>query len=162
MPGSAHVKEEHRFPAPHRRWPGAQRDAILALMRMVLSALLVLAPLPLLAQTPLTAAEFEARVTGKTLTYSSGGEAYGVEEYFEGRRVRWSFLDGECQDGRWYVSGEQICFIYEDIPDPQCWQFYSTGGRLIARFENDPVQTELYETSRSSDPLVCLGPKIGV
>lgn len=110
----------------------------------------------------MTAEEFEARVTGKTLTYSSAGTAYGMEEYFNGRRVRWSFLDGDCQEGRWYDSGQQICFVYEDIPEPQCWQFYASDGRLLARFENDPGQTELYETSKSSEPLICPGPKIGV
>lgn len=131
-------------------------------MRYLIAALLALSPLPALSETPLTAREFEARVTGKTLTYSSGGTAYGMEEYLEGRRVRWTFLDGECQDGRWFVSGEQICFVYEDIPEPQCWQFYAKGGRILARFENDPTQTELYETARSNDPMMCLGPKVGV
>lgn len=101
-------------------------------------------------------------MTGKTLTYSTGGAAYGAEEYLEDRRVRWTFLDGECQEGRWYVSGDQICFVYEDIPEPQCWQFYASGPRLMARFENDPMQTELYETSRQDEPLMCLGPKVGV
>ena len=114
-----------------------------------------------LAEAPITPQEFEARVTGKTLTYSSGGRPYGAEEYFEGRRVRWSFLDGECQEGHWYVSGPQICFIYEDIAEPQCWQFFSKGGKMIARFENEPIQEEIYETSKHDDPLMCLGPKVG-
>lgn len=131
-------------------------------MRHVLAILLALTPLSAMSETPLTAQEFEARVTGKTLTYSSGGAAYGMEEYLEGRRVRWTFLDGECQEGRWFVSGPQICFVYENIPDPQCWQFYSDGGRIVARFENDPAQTELYETANSKDPMMCLGPKVGV
>lgn len=131
-------------------------------MRIFLALLLSLAPLSGAAETPLTPEEFEARVTGRTLTYSSGGVAYGAEEYMEGRRVRWSYLDGECQDGRWYVSGDQVCFVYENIVDPQCWKFFSDGGRLLARFENDPGQTELYETARSEDPLLCLGPEVGV
>lgn len=123
---------------------------------------LALMPVPALSETPLTAQEFEARVTGKTLTYSAGGAAYGMEEYLEGRRVRWSFLDGECQEGRWYVAGERICFVYEDIPVPQCWQFYAVGSRILARFENDPARTELYETAKTSEPMMCLGPKVGV
>ena len=131
-------------------------------MRWPTLFLLSLIPAAASAETPLTPGEFEARVTGKTLTYSSGGTPYGAEQYFEGRRVRWTFLDGECQDGRWFVSGDQICFVYEDIPEPQCWQFYAEGSRLLARFENDPAQTELYETARQDGPLMCLGPKVGV
>lgn len=131
-------------------------------MRYLVAILLALAPLPALSETPLTAQEFEARVTGKTLTYSAGGGAYGMEEYLEGRRVRWSFLDGECQEGRWFVSGGHICFVYDDMPEPQCWRFYSDGGRILARFENDPMQTELYETAKSNEPMMCLGPKVGV
>lgn len=131
-------------------------------MRTVLIACLALVPAALRAETPLTAEEFEARVSGQTLTYSSSGSAYGVEEYLSDRRVRWSFLDGTCQDGKWYVSGEQICFVYEDIPNPQCWRFYLRGERLLARFENDPTATELYETQRRDEPLMCPGPKVGV
>ena len=131
-------------------------------MRLLIAILLVLAPVSALGETPMTPSEFEARVTGKTLTYSAGGTPYGAEEYLEGRRVRWSFLDGECQEGLWYVAGDQICFVYEDIPDPQCWKFYARGSRILARFDNDPTRTELYETSKSADPLMCLGPKVGV
>ena len=114
------------------------------------------------ADLPVSPSEFEAMVLGKTLAYSTGGAAYGAEEYLDDRRVRWSFLDGECQDGEWYISGDQICFIYEAIEGPQCWQFYLRNGRLMARFENNPMSTELYETSRQDEPLLCLGPKIGV
>lgn len=114
------------------------------------------------ADQPVSPSEFEAMVTGKTFAYSTGGAAYGAEEYLDDRRVRWSFLDGYCQDGEWYVSDGQICFIYEEIGAPQCWQFYLHSGRLMARFENDPMATELYETSRQDEPLLCLGPRIGV
>lgn len=113
------------------------------------------------AEVPLTASEFEARVTGHTLVFSSDGFAYGAEEYLNNRRVRWSFLDGECQDGRWYPEGEQICFVYDTISSPQCWSFYLRDDRLLARYENDPTDTELIETSRQDEPLLCLGPKVG-
>ena len=129
-------------------------------MRMV--ALLLALATPALADTPMSPAEFEAYVTGKTLTYSAGGRAYGIEEYLEDRRVRWSFLDGECQDGEWYPAGDMICFIYEGYPDPQCWTFYREGSGLRALFMNDPMETELYETQASDEPMLCLGPRIGV
>lgn len=110
----------------------------------------------------MSASEFEAYTTGKTLYYGADGRAYGIEEYLDGRRVRWSFLDGQCQDGEWYPSGDMICFVYEAIEDPQCWTFYDRPGGLLAQFENDPSNTELVEAQQTGDPLQCLGPEIGV
>ena len=115
------------------------------------------------ADQPMTAAEFEAYNTGKTFYYGNGGAAYGAEEYLENRRVRWSFLDGECKEGRWFTDESGlICFTYEDRPDPQCWSFLDGPDGLIARFENDPQATELYEVRQSDAPLDCPGPKVGV
>ncbi|MGR3323233.1 MAG: hypothetical protein ACU0DK_15030, partial [Pseudooceanicola sp.] len=90
------------------------------------------------ADRPMSAAEFDAYSRGKTFYYGAGGEAYGVEEYLPDRRVRWSFLDGECKDGHWYeAAGGQICFVYEDTPDdPQCWTFFLEPEGLVARFRN--------------------------
>lgn len=114
------------------------------------------------SDVPLSPEAFEAYVTGKTLVYESARGPFGAEDYLEGRRVRWSYLDGQCQDGEWYPSGDQICFVYDEIPEPQCWSFYLRGGQLLARFENRADATELYETAEQDEPLVCLGPKIGV
>ncbi|WP_299613843.1 hypothetical protein [uncultured Tateyamaria sp.] len=114
------------------------------------------------AADPMTAAEFEAYVTGKTLYYGRSGEAYGAEIYHENRRVTWSFLDGECKEGRWYDEGPLICFVYEDRPDPQCWTFERGAGGLIATFENNPDSAELYEAQDVGEEMICLGPKIGV
>lgn len=128
-----------------------------------LSLLLCVVPIAAAAaDRPVTPEEFERLVTGKTYSYANGSATYGAETYFDNRRVRWSFLDGECTDGEWYVAGEQICFVYDDIPDPQCWQFYMRGGRLTARFQNDPTATELYETQQRDEPLYCKGPDVGV
>jgi hypothetical protein len=129
---------------------------------MRLLALLLLAALPASAETPMTADEFEAYVTGKTLTYSARGIPFGIEEYREGRRVLWSYLDGRCEEGEWYPAGDMICFAYEAYPEHQCWTFYRRSGGLFARFENDPDATELYETHQSREPMKCLGPEVGV
>ncbi len=110
----------------------------------------------------MTAAEFDAYVTGKTLTYSQDGAAYGAEEYLPGRRVRWSYLDGRCQEGFWTVDLDLICFIYDNDPTPQCWSFSATPTGLRARFENEPGATELYETQASDEPLYCMGPDVGM
>jgi len=110
----------------------------------------------------MSAAEFDAYTLGKTFYYGSGGQPYGAEEYLQNRRVRWTFLDGKCQDGLWYEDDGLICFVYENQPDPQCWSFERTAAGLIARFENDPAQTELYEVRKTAEPLACPGPDVGV
>lgn len=122
--------------------------------------LLTLAP-PALADR-MSAAEFEAYVTGKTLFYGRNGRAYGAEIYHENRRVTWSFLDGDCKEGYWYEAEGAICFVYEDRPDPQCWSFERGPSGLIAQFESDPASTALYEANNSGEEMVCTGPKIGV
>jgi len=126
-----------------------------------LTAFLLLAA-PAMAEPWMTGQEFEAYATGKTLYFGTFGEAYGGEEYLENRRVRWSFLDGDCKEGYWYEADNQICFVYEDNPDPQCWSFTRSATGLIARFENNPEYDELYEVEQADEPLLCLGPEVGV
>lgn len=111
---------------------------------------------------PLSAEEFDAYTRGKTLFYGQNGQAYGAEEYLENRRVRWSFLDGECKEGEWYEQGEQICFVYDDNPDPQCWTFRLDANGLSARFQDLAGATELYEAEDIGEEMICLGPEIGV
>ena len=125
------------------------------------AALLAPAPAPA-AQTPMTASEFEAYTTGRTLTFYSRGQAYGAEEYREGRRVTWSFLDGQCREGLWYPQGEQICFVYEDRAEAQCWTFFREADGLRAVFEEGDGTTELYEAGEADEPMLCLGPEVGV
>ncbi len=117
---------------------------------------------PAHADSKMTAAEFDTYTKNKTFYYGNQGQPYGAEEYLEGQRVIWSFLDGKCQNGLWYQQGDLICFEYEHLEDPQCWSFERSAGGLIARFENDPAQIELYEAETTHEPLLCLGPEIGV
>jgi len=117
---------------------------------------------PSLAQNSMSAEAFDNYTRGKTLYYGAGGDAYGVERYLEGRRVIWSFLDGKCKDGIWYEDGGQICFVYEDRLDPQCWTFTEGANGLVARFENDPEGTELYEAQDIGEEMLCYGPDVGV
>ena len=117
---------------------------------------------PLWAAEPMNGAAFDAYTQGKTLVYGRGGAAYGVEEYLANRRVRWSFLDGQCKDGSWYEQAGQICFVYEDRTDPQCWTFTQNASGLIAQFESQPDGVELYEADNAKEPMLCLGPEIGV
>ncbi len=113
------------------------------------------------AQSTMTAAEFDAYTRGHTFYYGRICQPYGGEEYLDGRRVRWSFLDGRCQEGSWYEEAGMICFIYETHPDPQCWSFIRQGGGLVARFENNPDNVDIYEVEKSPEPLMCLGPEVG-
>lgn len=130
-------------------------------MRPLLLALCCLA-LPAAAQTPLTATEFEAHVTGKTLTYQQYDFIFGVEEYLPDRKVRWSVAPNECQYGTWYQEGENICFLYEYSPVPACWTFWLQGGVLHALSVHEAPGAELHVVDTSTQPLPCPGPDVGV
>ena len=133
-------------------------------MRLLLILLAFLTSLPQTGRAiePMGAEEFDRYTQGKTLFYGFDGTAYGVERYLPGRRVIWSFLDGRCQEDIWYEEAGQICFIYEDNSQPQCWSFMLTPEGLNARFQNDPQATELYESGDVDDEMICLGPEVGV
>lgn len=128
---------------------------------LIAAAFAFAAPFPAAAERPMTAAEFESYVTGKTLHYGNLGSIYGIEQYLPKRRVYWAYLEDECQEGVWYPEGDQICFVYDYDPTPQCWTFWKRASGLVARFQNDPEGTYLYEVKQSKEPLRCLGPKVG-
>lgn len=131
--------------------------------RLIAPLLIATATSATAGDAPLSAAEFEAYSTGKTLYYGSFGAPYGAEQYMPGRRVIWTFLDGQCQEGEWYEEAGQICFLYDTKPGlPQCWSFYLRDGGLAARFEGDEQIRPLIEVEQSDKPLDCPGPAIGV
>lgn len=130
-------------------------------MRLTLLAL-ALAATPAFAETPLTAEEFEAHVTGKTVTYQQYENAFGIEEYLPDRKVRWSTAPNECQYGSWFPEADKICFVYEYNPTPICWTFWMKGGALVALSETGIAGEELYEVDASDQGLPCPGPDIGV
>lgn len=115
-----------------------------------------------LAETPMTAAEFEAYSTGKTLTYSVDGQVYGAEQYLADRRVIWAFKGNTCVDGVWYEEAGLICFAYENDANPQCWIFYAGATGLRAEFTGDAAGSPLSEVDQSPLPLNCAGPDVGV
>lgn len=131
-------------------------------MRLTALLALLLLPLPALAETPMTAAEFDAYVTGKTLTYSQFGTIFGIEEYLPGRKVRWAFTEDICQYGTWYEEAGNICFVYEYDPTPHCWTFWQEGDGLKALSVNDAPGSELSEVEQTDQPLACAGPDVGV
>ena len=135
-----------------------------SMLRFIVTFAIALAPPVIALAETLSAEQFERYTRGKTLYFGIIGEGpYGAEEYLDNRRVRWSFLDGQCVEGTWYPIEDQICFLYESDLDVQCWRFaFASGGGLQATFVGDDGSTPLYEITDASEPLYCQGPDIGV
>ncbi len=119
--------------------------------------------LPAQADTPMDAETFERYTQGRTLSFNSQGQPYGIEQYLPGRRVLWAFIGQECEEGVWYPRDSMICFAYDNFPEEQCWEFYETETGLRAVFIGpDGPSTELVEVEQSNQPLLCEGPSVGV
>ena len=125
--------------------------------RFLIPALLAALAAPAAAQDAMSAAEFEAYVTGRTLTYGTAEGPYGVERYHEGRRVTWAFIGDDCHAGEWYPRDDEICFTYDDLEPDQCWRFYEEEGGLRAVFTNDSSTSALYEVTDTDIGLICPG-----
>ena len=134
----------------------------LALLACASPVLAETAPLATPPGSPMTAAAFEAYVTGKTLTYAQGGRIYGTEQYKPDRKVVWAFTEEECREGYWFAQGPQICFVYEDPNDPQCWLFFMGSTGMKAEFMGDGAGSDLSEVAQSTGPMGCMGPQVGV
>lgn len=129
---------------------------------LALATIAALAPSIALAQDPMTAEEFDAYATGKTLTYSQYGKIYGTEEYLPGRRVRWQVTGDICQYGRWYEKGGLICFAYEYSQGEHCWSFWQEDGGLKALSVDDLPGEELSEVKDATRGLTCPELDVGV
>ena len=110
----------------------------------------------------LSAPEFNAYATGKTLIYAADGAVWGSEQYLSGHRVLWAFTGQPCEYGTWYDDAGAICFLYEGKPDPNCWHFYHGERGLIAQFVGGNANNALSEVGQSAEPMNCPGPKVGV
>ena len=132
-------------------------------MKSALLALALAVPAAMAqAETPMTADEFEAFVTGKTMDYISRGAVYGREVYLPGRKVRWAFTADECRSGYWYGEGEQICFLYDGLPVPECWIVWQDGNGLAASHARDTPDMAPRQVLETNEPLACEGPDVGV
>jgi len=130
-------------------------------MRLRLSLAIALAAAPALAE-PLSPEAFAARVLGRTVTWSTAeGQPHGAEQYLPDRRVIWRFRGEDCQRGHWFGDGGLICFVYEDLPGLQCWQFSETAEGLTALAEGAPPSERLVATGESREPIGCPGPWLG-
>jgi hypothetical protein len=130
--------------------------------RASLLALLVVAA-PAAAQAPVAPEAFEAMAEGRTMHFTLGGEIYGAEQYFAGRRSLWRYADGTCDSGRWWAEGELICFAYVREPGPQCWRFVRRGAGFAAALVEEGADTGLVLDLSRTDaaPLPCPGPDLG-
>ncbi|WP_439155429.1 hypothetical protein [Yoonia sp.] len=123
---------------------------------VTLATLMLLQATPAPAQDTMTAAEFEAHVTGRTITFRTPDNPnFGIERYLAGRRVMWSTFDGICQYGVWFESKGDICFRYEGDPEHKCWRMYDEPGGLRGVYTTDPPYTVIFEDQARDDALVC-------
>lgn len=126
-------------------------------MRLVLA--LVALPGLAWAETPLSAAEFDARTTGRTMTYAQEGQIWGREQYLPGHKVIWAFEGAACKYGTWAeLAPGLICFTYEDAPTEQeCWRFFNRETGLFAQFELAPDAVTLAAVEESDKGMICDG-----
>lgn len=136
------------------RGPPAWQNSEMRVVALILMTSLCAAAVR--AEEYLTPEQFEAEVTGRTLTYGTSDGPYGIERYLPGRRVTWGFLDGACFEGVWFPEGDAICFVYEGVDETQCWRFRREGAGLQAEFIGDDGDW-LFEMTEDGLPLVCGG-----
>ncbi len=108
-------------------------------------------------------AAFEALAEGHTLHFTLDGAPFGAEQYFPGRRTLWRYADGLCAEGRWWGSGDSVCFAYDDVEGAQCWRFTRAGSGLAADLVEggDGPGFELQLAQTDDARLPCPGPKVG-
>ncbi|WP_394178026.1 hypothetical protein [Yoonia maritima] len=108
------------------------------------------------AQDRMDASTFEAHVEGRTVIYEyiANGNI-GIERYLPGRRVMWSSKAGICQYGVWFESKGDICFRYDDDPEPKCWTVYDEPGGIRGVYTTRPPFTVIRELPDRDDPLIC-------
>lgn len=140
---------------PHR----AVQEKAMVRLPAALAAALLAAPA---AAEPMSAAAFDALTRGRTVIYSFDNGFHGMERHLGDRRVEWAFSDGECFAGRWYEEDENICFVYENLDGPQCWQFTEAPGGFLATFVEDDAVGATYSARVTDEPMTCTGPRIGV
>lgn len=129
-------------------------------MRTVLAVLFL--ALPASAEPSMTAAEFDAYATGRTLDFANQSGVFGTEEYLPGRRVRWAGMDGICKFGSWYEKAGYICFAYDGYAGEHCWTLWRDGDHL-ATLPDDALPDEAPRTvTEAAMPLSCQGPDVGV
>ena len=132
------------------------------MIRAAFAALLLTASTA--AAEPLdTAAKFEAYVRARTIFFHLGeGQIYASERYMADRRVRWSLLEGACQEGEWWAQDGLICFAYEGNANAQCWKVDLTPEGMRATSDDAINPLVIYEAQGVTGDQTCTGPRVGV
>ncbi len=110
---------------------------------------------PSFSETIISPSEFEKLSTGKTLYFTFEGQPFGVEQFFTGRRSKWRFEDGSCENGEWFADNDLICFNYEGGLETQCWHFLKTDDGYGARAEGAAPDEILNLDRIDTKPLLC-------
>lgn len=129
-------------------------------MRRVFITLLCLSGSAAAAETQMTATDFEAWSTGKTLVYSRDGNLWGSETHLAGRGTVDDDEGGICRSGQWYPRGDDICFTYENSPGPFCWRFLRDGDQVFAQYSDDAFAPR-FAVTLGDAPVACT-PGVGV
>ena len=117
---------------------------------------------PAQAEPPMTAAEFSAYVGTDTLTYGYSTGIVGIAAYGPDQTLVWRYEGSDCVNGRYYQSGDEICFSFEVREISVCWHFALASGRLHGTATNTPGNDRIFEIGRSDRPLDCPDLRSGV
>mgnify|MGYP006928169136 CR=1 FL=1 len=124
-------------------------------------ALLCVLPCSVASQEFLTPEAFEKLSEGKTLYFAQQGQPYGTEQYLPNRQSIWQFADGACTKGIWFSRDQLICFVYENAPDEQCWNFLKKEKTYAARALGREPDADLDVIWLDDRPIACIGPDVG-
>lgn len=138
-------------------------------MRSLLAAALICLPcLGLAAETgpapigglaDISHAEWAKMASGRTLTYTIGGEFWAREHYAaDSNRVTLQFYDGMCLDGTWSWRDGLFCFDWRN-EGISCFRHARLGNEILVLETREGVETGAIQVmSGVSDLPVSCGP----
>lgn len=88
----------------------------------------------LIAQDQVSPEVFLDQAVGNTLTFRSfqSGNLVGDEQFLRRDLSVWADAEGRCTYGTIEIRGPQLCFLYDDMPDPDnCWLIFIHDGEFL-------------------------------
>ena len=124
-------------------------------VRILLACCAVMPSLAVAQEGQISPDAFLDRANGNTLTfelYPNGG-VVGIEQFLSRSRTVWATPEGTCTYGKIELRGSQICFIYEDLPNPKhCWVPYAFEDKLVVVSSATSIQQV---TQITQQPVIC-------
>jgi len=111
---------------------------------------------PAIAQDQISPDQFLDLALGRTLSFSStqGGALIGEEQFIRRDLSVWADSTGRCTYGQIETRGPFLCFLYEDVPDPEnCWIPFLDKGTLLVLSQSTREMQRISDVS--SDPIIC-------